>query len=320
MRIHRSPHNPILQPTDRWWETKAVFNPGVAVHEGRIALVYRAVGADGLSRFGLAWSDDGETIVERSELPWYEAEVDDPQARLGVEDPRISKLNDAYYLTYCKAAVEPAATPKLSWETAPFRIRTGLGLSDDFAGMKELSTVLPDRNTKDGVLFPERFNGRYAMLIREYPAIQLICSDDLRTWDQPVPVMAPIPATWEGERIGAGPPPLRTPWGWLLLYHGNEYLRMPANERLYRMGLAVLDAADPTRVIYRHPDPIFQPEAPYEMSGPVGNVVFVTGLAEREDRIYLYYGAGDGVIACAWIEKEKLYALLTDRLGRVQAG
>lgn len=237
-----------------------------------------------------------------------------------MEDPRIAVLNGVCYLTYCKAAVEPAATPKLSWETAPFRIRTGLGKSDDLSDMEEISTVLPDRNTKDGALFPELINGRYAMLIREYPAIQVIYSHDLLVWDQPAPVMAPLPGTWEGERIGAGPPPLRTPWGWLLLYHANEYLRMPANERLYRMGLAVLDGEDPTKVLYRHPEPIFEPKAPYEMSGPVGNVVFVTGLVERDGRIFLYYGAGDGVIACAWVEKEDLHALVTDRLGKVQAG
>src|SRR5579872_6645023 len=178
----RSTHNPILEATDRWWEARAVFNPGVALYKDRIALVYRAVGADGLSRFGLAWSRDGERIEERGELPWHEADVDDPTARLGVEDPRITPLEGAYYFTYCKAAVEPAATPKLSWETAPFRIRSGLGVTEDFGGMRELGVILSETNTKDAVLFPERIGGRYAALVREFPAVQVTYSHDLASW------------------------------------------------------------------------------------------------------------------------------------------
>jgi predicted GH43/DUF377 family glycosyl hydrolase len=310
MLFQRSTRNPILGPTDRWWEAKAVFNPGAAVVGDRTVLAYRAVGGDGLSRLALAWTSDGETIEERSELPWYEGAPDDPWARLGVEDARITPLDGAYYLTYCKASVDPATTPPLPWETAPFRIRTGLGTTRDFSRMEEIGTLLPGTNTKDGVVFPSRVAGRYLALIREYPSIQLITSDDLQTWSVPVPVMDPLPGTWEGERIGAGPPPLLTPWGWLLLYHGNEYLRMPGNQRLYRMGLAVLDTADPSKVRYRHPDPVFSPEEPYECEGPVGNVVFGTGLIERDDRFYLYYGAGDGVIGVAWAEREAVYTLL----------
>jgi beta-1,2-mannobiose phosphorylase / 1,2-beta-oligomannan phosphorylase len=311
----RSSLNPILTATDLWWENRAVFNPGAVIYGGRIALVYRAVGADGLSRFGLAWTRDGEQIEQRSELPWYESALDDPMARLGVEDPRIIHLGDTFYLTYCKASVAPAATPRLEWETAPFRIRSGLGVTDDFSEMRERATILPDTNTKDAVLFPEMIDGLFAALIREHPAIQLVKSVDLQNWSEPEQVMEPIPGTWQGERIGAGPPPLRTPWGWLLLYHGNEYLHMPGNQRVYRMGLAVLDMADPAKVIYRHPDPVFSPSAPYEVNGPVGNVVFGTGLVEVDGRLFLYYGAGDGVIGVAIAQKEQLFGFLSEMLG-----
>lgn len=311
----RSPLNPILTSTDRWWESRSVFNPGVAVVDGRVALVYRAVGGDGLSRFGLAWTSDGEHIDERSELPFYEAALDDPLARLGVEDPRITPLDGQYYLTYCKASVDTADTPPLFWETAPFRVRTGIGLTRDFQSMVEVSTLLPQVNTKDGVLFPERFGGEYTALVREFPNIQYLTSPDLHEWSEPVTVMERIPGTWEGERIGAGPPPIRTPWGWLVLYHGNEYLHMPDNQRMYCMGLAVLDADDPTRVLYRHPEPIFRPEAPYEIAGPVGNVVFGTGVAELGDRLFLYYGAGDGVIGVATANRDDLYDLIKHGVG-----
>lgn len=306
----RSPSNPILTPSERWWETRSVFNPGVVKMDGRLALVYRAVGGDGLSRFGLAWTRDGETIEQRLELPFYEAALGDAWARLGVEDPRITPLDGQYYLTYCKASVDTAETPPLHWETAPFRVRTGIGVTDDFRSMREVASLLPATNTKDGVLFPERIGGKYAALVREYPNIQYLTSPDLHDWSEPVTVMECIPGTWEGERIGAGPPPIRTPWGWLLLYHGNEYLRMPENKRMYCMGLVVLDAEDPTTVLYRHPEPILRPEAPYEVAGPVGNVVFGTGLVELGDRFLLYYGAGDGVIGVAKAEKAAVYDLI----------
>ncbi|GAC1334776.1 MAG: glycosidase [Chloroflexota bacterium] len=310
MLFTRSPHNPILTSSERWWESRSVFNPGAMMHDGRVALVYRAVGADGLSRFGLAWSADGEHIEDRGMLPLYEGSLDDPLARLGVEDPRITALDGAYYLTYCKASVATADTPPLSWEPAPFRVRTGVAVTNDFQAVREIGLVLPDINTKDAVLFPERIGGAYAALIREYPSIQYITSTNLRDWSAPVPVMNTIPGTWEQERIGAGPPPIRTPWGWLLIYHGNEHLTMPGNKRLYRTGLAVLDAHDPTTVLYRHREPIFSPEAPYEIEGPVGNVVFVTGMVELGDRFYLYYGAGDGVIGVAWANKADLFEVI----------
>jgi predicted GH43/DUF377 family glycosyl hydrolase len=233
-----------------------------------------------------------------------------------VEDARITPLLGAYYLSYCKASVEPAGIPRLPWETAPFRVRSGVGVTEDFTTMQEYSTVLWGQNTKDAVFFPEIIDGRYTVLVREYPGIQIVTSGDLLIWQLPLrQVMDPIPGTWEAERIGAGPPPLRTPWGWLLLYHGNEYLRLPGNQRHYRMGLAVLSADDPSRVLYRHPEPIFSPEEPYETEGPVGNVVFGTALVELHDRFYLYYGAADGVIGVAWIEREELYRFLADRLG-----
>ena len=314
--FQRSPLNPILTPTDRWWESRSVLNPGAALYKGRVALVYRAVGSDGLSRLGLAWTADGERIDQRLELPFYEGALDDPLARLGVEDPRITPLEDAYYLTYCKASVERADTPRLGtgvpalhWEFAPFRVRSGIGRTEDFRTMREVGTIVPAENTKDGVLFSERIGGQYAALVRQFPSIQYVTSPDLVHWSEAATVMEPVPGTWEAERIGAGPPPIRTPWGWLLLYHGNEFFERQTNKRLYRMGLALLDLEDPSKVLYRHPEPIFSPEAPYELEGPVGNVVFGTGLVELNDRYYLYYGAGDGVIGVASAEKSALFEL-----------
>ena len=301
MLFRRSPANPILAPSGRWWEKRGVLNPGVVAVGNRVAMVYRAVGADGMSRLGLAWSADG-VHFQQEDLPFYEGALDDPEARLGVEDPRVTPLDGRYYLTYTKVSLEPADHPPLTWEFAPFRLRSAVGVTDDFGSMREVGQILRETNTKDSVLYPDLVGTSFAALVREYPSIQYTTSPDLRAWSAPVSVMDPIPGTWEGERVGVGPPPVRIPWGWLLLYHGNEYLIMSSNQRLYRMGMAVLDAQNPSRVIYRHPEPIFVPEASYEVEGPVGNVVFGTGLVERDGEYWMYYGAGDGVIGLATAE------------------
>lgn len=309
----RSSRNPILVPSGDWWEARGVLNPGAVQIEDRVVLVYRAVGADGLSRFGLARLEDGERIVERRFF--YEPSPGEPATRLGIEDPRLTLLDGNAFLTYTQVSVGPATEPPLPWEFAPFRLRSAVARTPDFTSVDPSGIILPAVNTKDSVLFPARIGGEYAALVRDYPSIQYTSSPDLQHWSEPVTLLEPLPGTWEGERVGAGPPPLLTPWGWLLLYHGNEYLRQPGNRRLYRMGLAVLDRDRPWSVRYRHPQPVFEPEAPYEIEGPVGNVVFGTGLVERAELLYLYYGAGDGVIGLATAARADLDALLEAALG-----
>ena len=307
--FERSSSNPILQPSDRWWEAKGVFNPGVARSGNEVVMVYRAVGADGISRFGLATSIDGVAFTRR-DLPVFEARLEDPLGRLGIEDPRITTIDGRYLITYTKVSVDTADTPPLAWEPAPFRLRSTIGATEDFESISELSIVLDRINTKDLVLFPERIGGNYVAMIREYPAIRIIRSPDLVHWSSPFPLLEPIPGTWEAERVGSGPPPVRTREGWLVLYHANEYLRHPGNHRMYRMGVALVDLDNPERVIRRYPEPVFEPQADYEIQGPVGNVVFGTGLIDHGEQWWLYYGAGDGVIGLASVDKASLLSLL----------
>src|SRR5579884_1394822 len=189
----RSPANPILIPSGAWWEARGVLNPGAVLIGDQVALVYRAVGADGLSRFGVAWSSDGESIDGRDF--YYEPPPGDPTTRLGVEDPRLTPLDGALYLTHTKVSVGPAIEPPLPWEFAPFilrsavarasietppRPRTGegvggegisgprrgrarqepaptmVGLVDPNSALTEAGTILSETNTKDSVLFPAR--------------------------------------------------------------------------------------------------------------------------------------------------------------------
>ncbi len=309
----RDSSNPILVPGDTWWEARGVLNPGVAMVDGRVAMVYRAVGSDGISRFGVAWSEDGRRFTRRVFL--YEAPPGDGEARLGVEDPRLTWNEGILWAVYTKVSVEPVGSVPLAWEPAPFRMRMALARADGATTLADERPLLAGLQAKDGVLFPHRIGRLYHVLLRNYPSIQVSSSPDLRLWSCPRTVLDPIAGTWEGERIGTGPPPIETPWGWLLIYHANEHYHAQGNRRHYRTGLAVLDRDDPTRVLYRHPDPIFSPRTAYELSGPVGNVVFATGLIEREGLYHLYYGAADGVIGLATAPVGRIHALLERVLG-----
>lgn len=304
----RDPTNPILTAGAEWWDEKGALNPGAALVEGRVMLVYRARGADGLSRLGVAWSEDGRRFGQRRFL--HEAAPDDALARLGLEDPRLTPLEGGLWITYTKASVDPVGAPLPSWEMAPFHLRMALARIQDGARVCDERPLLADVQAKDGVLFPRRINGLYHALVRMYPAIQFTTSPDLRSWSEPRTLLEPRLGTWEAERIGAGPPPIETRWGWLLIYHANEYYERRDNKRCYRMGLAVLDRDDPTRVLYRHPDPIFAPTADYETEGTVANVVFPSGLLERDGLFYLYYGAGDSSVSLATAPEAALDALV----------
>jgi predicted GH43/DUF377 family glycosyl hydrolase len=313
LEIQRYQGNPILTPRPEcWWEQKGTLNCAAAAGpDGRIHLLYRAVGFDGLSRLGYASTRDGTSIDERPTLPIYEGDLDDPYIRLGVEDPRITPLEGRHYVTFTKASLYPVGTPpRIQNEQAPWRVRAGLLATDDFRTFEDLGQILPDVDTKDVVLFPERIGGRYVLLHRIYPDVQIAYGDDLRHWHGHTTIMRPRPGTWEGERVGAGNPPLKSEVGWLLFYHANEFFRRAGNAKRYRIGLAVLDLEHPERVIYRHPDPIMEPETPYERTGAVNDIVFVCGAVERGGRYLLTYGAGDGVSAVASVAKDAVLDLV----------
>ena len=170
--FNRLSQNPILEPSSRWWEAKGVLNPGVTTRGKDIVMLYRAVGADGISRFGMATSLDGVSFTRRNH-PVFEARLDDPAGRLGIEDPRITTIDGRHFITYTKVSVDTGDAPPLAWETAPFRLRSTIAATDDFKSIAEVASVLNTVNTKDLVLFPERVSGDYVGLIREYPSIQI---------------------------------------------------------------------------------------------------------------------------------------------------
>jgi predicted GH43/DUF377 family glycosyl hydrolase len=212
-----------------------------------------------------------------------------PEEVWGCEDPRLTwvpELEDwaILYTAYSRRG------PLVS-----------LAMSRDFTEVRRMGPVTPPED-KDAAIFPRRFDGRWAMIHRPSPVggnahIWISYSPDLVHWgDHQLLLEARDGAWWDAGKIGLGPPPLETPQGWLLGYHG---VHATASGPIYRVGLALLDLDDPRRVIRRTDEWILAPSEPYERSGDVNKVVFPSGwvLDPVTQRLSIYYGAGDSVIA-----------------------
>ena len=317
---------PILEPLrDTSWECRAVFNPAAATIDGTVHLLYRAIGRTGqfLSRLGLATSDDGLAFTRTSPDPVFGPE--EPYERWSIEDPRLVHLvhNEGLLLLTYVVLTKPA----LSYGQ---QARTALASTTDlrsFVRYGVISPPLPELDDRNMVLFPRQIAGRYAALRRpqqlfgsdyvEYgldheppkqpnrSSIWISFSDDVCRWEPGHRLLRPE-RWWEARKIGAGPPPVWTERGWLVVYHG-------VDERgVYRAGAALLDLERPGWVLARLPYPILEPERPYEKEGVTPDVVFPEGTATIEGRLLVYYGAADTVCAMASIETKTLLDALAE--------
>ncbi|MCL6520192.1 MAG: glycosidase [Armatimonadetes bacterium] len=308
MELERYEGNPVLTPTERWWENKAVFNCAAARSNGTVHIIYRAIGEDGVSRFGYAASKNGLDVIERHSMPIYES-VGDELERLGVEDPRITRIDDTYYITYTGVSVYPCCEVHPSAiHTVPWRCRVGLLSTTDFKTFKKHGCILPDMDNKDVVLFPEKIKGKYVMLHRIFPNIWIAYSEDLIHWHDHKVLMHVQPDSWDCNRIGAGAPPIKTEYGWLNFYHGVDH------NRNYRLGILLLDLEDPSKVIGRSAEPVLSPEMDYEKVGLVPNVVFTCGAISMNGRYYVYYGGADKVIGVATMDKKDLTKIRLEKV------
>lgn len=300
MELERYRDNPVLSPTENWWENKAVFNCATAVANGMVHILYRAIGNDGVSRFGYAASENGLDVVQRDDEPIYQS-IGDELEKLGVEDPRTTLIGDTYYITYTGASLYPCceARPSLS-KSVPWRCRVGLLSTKDFRSFKKHGCILPDMDNKDVVLFPEKIDGKYVMLHRTFPNMWMAYSEDLINWHDHKLLMRVQPGAWDCDRLGAGAPPIKTEYGWLNFYHGVDHARN------YRLGALLLDLDDPSKVIGRSAEPILSPDENYEKVGLVPNVVFTCGAVEMNDQYLVYYGGADKVVGIATMDKSDL--------------
>jgi len=301
MLCRRYEGNPILAPTNNWWETKAVFNCAVVRHNSQIHMLYRAVGDDNTSRFGYAISEDVFHFT-RFPLPVFEGEQGNEFERLGVEDPRITKINETFYITYVAASTYPASEgrPPTFGVGPPWRCRVSLVSTSDFKTFHRHGVILPEFDDKDAVLFPEMINGRWVMYHRIFPDMWISYSNDLINWTGHKAFMTPRADCWDNDRVGAGAPPIKTQSGWLNFYHAADH------DRIYRIGIFLSDLNDPSTIIVRPEEPILTPQDAFECEGCVNNVVFTCGVIERDDDFLIYYGGADSSIGAAMLEKRRL--------------
>lgn len=299
--FNRHPANPILTASDWPHTVNVVFNPGaVRLPDGTTLLLCRVEDRRGISSLWAARSADGTSNWQiDSEPALLPSPRDYPEETWGVEDPRIVWLEELkkYAVTY--TAYSPTG-PAVS-----------LALTADFRDYERVGVVMPPED-KDAALLPRRFNGRWLMLHRPRTGhgsdIWLAESPDLVHWGRHRLVLpARRGAWWDANKIGLGPPLIETNRGWLMLYHG---VRMTAAGCLYRLGLALLDADDPGRVLLRGDEWVLGPRESYERQGDVGDVVFPCGytLDPDNDSMSLYYGAADTSIALA---KSRVSSLLS---------
>ena len=337
MKLQKYQGNPILSPLGGSpWENLVTCNPGVIYDGGTFYMLYRAAGddEDHVIRFGLATSTDGFHFTRASREPVFGPSADGPDSGC-VEDPRIVKLGDTFYITY---AYRPYA-PGRYW-TFPHDVvrlpqcdsfapkawaqslgNTGLAMTKDFRSFRRLgrltSPVLDDR---DVILFPEKVGGKYVMLHRpkdwvgekygvKEPSIWIKFSDDLLAWeDKPSTLLITgRPGTWE-EKIGGSTPPILTDEGWLMLYHGVA----DGGLAQYSVGALLLKADDPTVVLSRTPEPILEPELPYETEGFYNGCVFPTGNVVVDGTLYVYYGAADKHVGVATCKLDELLKYLNN--------
>ncbi len=313
LSLDRSSHNPILRPGTNPWTAEAVMNPAAAVIDGRTHLIYRAIGMDGVSRLGYASSPDGIVFDKRLPYPAYISQkpsaVPGHARRFspvlypsggswgGCEDPRMVLIDDYVYVTFNMFENWMLRVAVISMSTEDF-------LANRFDRWEGPIILSHGDRDKNWVLFPEKINEKFAVLHsiigEDEHHVRVEYTDDLSTLRQmkfisPDPQQVPDkPIAWHIHTRSAGPPPIKTSRGWLVLYHAND-AHEPGR---YKIGAMLLDLADPTKVLHRSMAPILSPDERYENEGKPG-IVYACGAVVRDGKLFVYYGGADKVVCVA---------------------
>jgi beta-1,2-mannobiose phosphorylase / 1,2-beta-oligomannan phosphorylase len=331
-----------MQPIQSGWRIECLLNPGVFRFKDRIWLLVRVAERPPTQQGFVAIPE----LTDAGEATFKEVQLDDPKLRFtdprvlrydgsdylttishfrllssedgihfsedpayppllgagayetfGIEDPRITQLGNEYYLTYTAVSSNGVAVAMRS--------------TTDWKTFKNHGLILPPHN-KDCALFNEKVGGLYLALHRPSSPdlggnyIWLARSPNLLHWGNHACLIRTRPGMWDSIRIGAGASPIRTPRGWLAIYHGaNEQSR-------YCLGAMLLDLQDPSRVLARSSTPIMEPLEDYETAGFFGNVVFTNGHLINGDELIIYYGASDSVVCGARFSLSSILQQLND--------
>ncbi|MCX6754507.1 MAG: hypothetical protein NTU81_01600 [Candidatus Nomurabacteria bacterium] len=301
--------NPIISPKgENGWESTATFNPAAIYLDNKVHILYRTLSNDNTSYIGYASSLDGFIIDERFPDPIYVPREDFeikkiPNGNSGCEDPRIVQIEQKIYM--CYTAYDSIGPPRVA--------ASSISVSDFIAHKwnwsKPILITPPGLDDKDTCIFPEKLKDGYFVIHR---VGNEICGDYLKSLDfeketvkKCVRIMGPRMNTWDSLKVGISAPPIKTKYGWLLLYHG-----VSKSNNTYRMGVVLLDLKDPAIVIARSSDSIFEPVEEYEKIGIVNNVVFPCGMAVKGKLLHIYYGGADKVVGVATMKLSILLGAL----------
>ncbi|MFH1844086.1 MAG: glycoside hydrolase family 130 protein [bacterium] len=319
----RHPGNPILTREaipdipPNLVDVSSVFNPGATVYDGRTILLLRVQNRGRKTFLLLAESADGVGFRVRNQPVELRGLESVSQTVHHLYDPRITRIGDDYFILLAMDLDDGC--------------RLGVARTTDFESF-EFIGMSSEQDIRNGVLFPERYDGKYLRLARPNrlaPAgggasgdeIYLYSSENLIDWtvlgaadDQPAPVLSGRWHYWD-EFIGSGPPPVKTHLGWLHIYHG---VATHLGGGIYQAGVALLDLDDPSRLLARCSQNILEPRELYEQVGQVPNVVFPSGMtvdrtdddgfAEPDSMVRVYYGAADSVVCLATSTVRELIA------------
>ncbi len=286
MLIKRYLNNPILTKDDVPYPVATVHNAGVVKHNNTYIMIFRSHKLNGRSILGKAQSDDGFNFKVDKE-PFMEPAINGifkDYEEYGIEDPRIVFIDGEYLITYSAYSRHG--------------VRVGLAKTKDFKSIERFS-LITEADYRNVVIFPEKFNGLYARLDRPHSEISpwsvwISYSPDLRFWGESKLIMKPLQYHWDEMKIGPGAPPIKTARGWLNIYHG-VFSTMDGS--VYRLGLALHDLKDPSKIIAVGDEWILQPEEVYEITGYVHNVVFSCGaVPEPDGTVKIYWGGADKVM------------------------
>lgn len=296
----RSPQEPIIVPrieNTYWWERNGIFNAGVTEYKGQIILIYRAYDDYRVSRLGLANSKDG-VYFTLHEHPIIDTNPSDEFERIGIEDPRVTKIDDTYYIIHTSASYKKIGevSDVSLHDYIPWRVRTGMHTTKDFHTFIHHGVILPDIPAKNASLLPEKRGGAFVLYYREFTeqgeVLKIAFTKDFTSWFGGKTIPWPIQEDWTGLKFGLGSQPIALPQGYLIVSHGVDL------SGAYRLGLMMFDNHDPSHMLW-HAGPILEPEMPYEKEGFVPNVVYTCGAILRDEEIWIYYGGADKVIGRA---------------------
>jgi beta-1,2-mannobiose phosphorylase / 1,2-beta-oligomannan phosphorylase len=325
----------VLKKSGLNFEVEGVLNPAVIMHNDSIHMFYRAVAKGNYSSIGYCTFKKPLAVAERMDTPILFPQFD--YEMHGVEDARLTKIEDLFYLTYtaydgvnalgCLAM----SNDLINWEKLgiivpqmAYKEFNRLASTKDVLNEKYLryhgdGGILEKKGRKvfiwdkNVIFFPRKIKGKFCFLHRIKPDIQFVCIDTLADltvdfWQNYFlhfqdNILLTAKFEHEASYIGGGCPPIETAHGWLMIYHG---VQDTVNGFVYSACAALLNIDNPLKEIARLPYPLFKPEAAWELKGEVNNVCFPTGAIVIEDTLYIYYGAADEQIACATVSLTEL--------------